>query len=255
MKKLEPVVINKFGEKLDTWVEVPDGQVEASVVMVHGFGTSKHETAHYFDDISMALVSNNFRVIRFDLSGYGNSEGKQEDACYSKHIGDLSCIIDYVKSQYSEPINIFAQSMGCFVTSLTNPAGITKTLMTGIPNSNPQVIIDRVSERFGARPGAILSYEGISLLPRSTGAVQKIGSNFWKDIRNLKPVSAVEKFSNNTNLLIIHWENDEILGTDYLDEYDKLPHVNAMWLPGDHSVTKKEDRDNLIKVMLDFFAK
>lgn len=254
MKKIEPIINNKFGEKLDTWVENPDGLVKANIIMVHGFGTNKHETAKYFDDISSALVDSNFRVIRFDLSGYGNSEGKQEEACYSKHTGDLSCIIDYVKTEFAEPVYIFAQSMGCFVTALTAPAGISKTLMTGIPNSDPQIIIDRVSERFGTRPGATLDYESISLLPRSTGKIQKIGPNFWRDIRDLKPIEAIEKYSKSTNLLIIHWNNDEILGTDRLEEYDKLPTVTAKWLSGDHSVTKKEDRDNLIKVMLDFFA-
>lgn len=253
MKKIEPVIKNKFSEKLDTWVEIPDGIVKANVVMVHGFGTSKHETAHYFDDISIALINSNFRVIRFDLSGYGNSEGKQEDACYSKHIGDLSCIVEYVKKEFVEPIYIFAQSMGCFVTALAAPSGITKTLMTGLPNTDPQIIIDRVSARFGSRPGAILNYDGISLLPRSTGQVQKIGSSFWRDLRSLKPAQTIKKYSKTTNLLIIHWNNDEILGTDYLEEYDKLPTLTAKWLPGDHAVTKKEDRDNLIQIMLDFY--
>lgn len=253
MQKLEPVIKNKFGEKLDTWVEYPEGLVKATIIMVHGFGTSKHETAGYFDDVAVALVNDNFRVVRFDFSGYGNSEGKQEDACYSKQIGDLQAIIEYVQSNYPEQINIFAQSMGCFVTSLTAPSGITKTVMTGLPNSNTQVIIERVTQRFGSRPGAKLNLEGISELPRSTGKVQKIGARFWQDIRYLDPIKEVNNFSQKTKLLVVHWESDEIIGKDYLSEYDAIPTLKSLWLPGDHSVTKKEDRQNFIEIMLEFY--
>lgn len=254
MKKYEPIIKNNLGEKLDTWVEEPIGDVKASVVMVHGFGTSKHETAEYFDDISLALTNHNFRVVRFDLSGYGNSEGREEDACYSKHVLDLKCILNWVKSNFKSPIYIFAQSMGCWVTSLANPDGISKTIMTGVPNSNPEIVVTRVKDRFGSRPGAILNLDGVSLLPRSTGKIQKIGSQFWLDIKNIKPAKIVEDYSKKTELLIVHWESDEIIGKDYLDEYDKISSLKSIWLPGDHSVTKPSDRQNFIQKMLSFYG-
>lgn len=253
MKNTEPIIRNTHNEKLDTWVEEFTGAIKATVVMVHGFGTSKHETAGYFDDISSALVNENFRVVRFDLSGYGNSEGREEDACYSKHVLDLKCVLAWVKSNYQTPIFIFAQSMGCWVTALSNPDGITKTIMTGVPNSNPEIVVTRVKERFGSRPGAILDLDGVSLLPRSTGKIQKIGSQFWSDIKNIKPAKIVEDYSKKTELLIVHWESDEIIGKDYLDEYDQTSTLTSTWLPGDHSVTKPEDRKNFIKKMLEFY--
>ena len=246
MNKAEPVITNKYGEKLDTWVEELTGAIKATVVMVHGFGTSKHETAGYFDDISSALVEDNFRVVRFDLSGYGNSQGREEDACYSKHVLDLQTILTWVKSNYKTPLFIFAQSMGCWVTALANPDGITKTIMTGTPNTYTDIVITRVKERFGSRPGAVLDMDGISLLPRSTGKIQKIGSQFWLDIKNLKPAEIVAEFSKKTQLLVVHWESDEIIGKDYLDEYDQISTLKSIWLPGDHCVTKTEDLQNFI---------
>jgi len=253
MLKLEQTIINKFGEKLDTWIESGEGEIKANVIMVHGFGTSKHETAGYFDDISNVLVNDNFRVIRFDFSGYGNSEGKQEEVCYSKQILDLQAIHDYVSSTFSESIYMFSQSMGTWVTALYSPNNIIKTIFTGIPNSNTQVVIDRVVERFGTRPGAKLNMEGVSLLPRSTGKIQKIGNCFWDDIKKLDPVKIVTKYSQKTNLLLVHWESDEIIGRDYLAEYDSIPTLKNIWLPGDHSVTNSQDRQNFIKIMLEFY--
>lgn len=255
MSKTEPVITNNSGEKLDTWIEESSESIKATVVMVHGFGTSKHETAGYFDDVSEALVNDNYRVVRFDLSGYGNSQGLEEDACYTKHVCDVHAVIDWVKSNYKTPVYIFAQSMGCWVTALANPDGIMKTIMTGTPNTNTDVVIARVKERFGSRPGATLDMDGISLLPRSTGKIQKIGSQFWIDIKNLQPVKIVSDYSKKTKLMIIHWESDEIIGKDYLDEYDQIPTLTSVWLPGDHSVTNKDDRQNFIKKMLEFYNK
>ncbi|MBP9702855.1 alpha/beta fold hydrolase [Candidatus Woesebacteria bacterium] len=255
MKKTEPVIKNKLGEKLDTWVETPDCDIVGTVVMVHGFGTNKYETAGYFDDISQALTDNSYRVVRFDLSGYGLSEGKQEDACYSKHQLDLKCIIDYIQSTFEGPVNIFAQSMGCFVTALSMPANINKTIMTGLPNADPQIIIDRVTARFGSRPGAKLDMSGISLMPRSTGAIQSIGPAFWRDLRALKPVSIISEYSKITKLLVVSWNNDEILGTETLDQYDAISDLTHIWLDGDHAVAKPLDRQNFIKVMLDYYNK
>lgn len=255
MQKLEPFIKNKSNEKLDTWVEIPDGKVKATVIMVHGFGTNKHETAVYFDDVSTSLVDNNFRVVRFDFSGYGKSEGKQEDACYSKHIVDLHTIIDHIKSNYPDPIHIFSQSMGCFVTALASPSNIAKTIMTGLPNADTQMIIDRVVERFGTRPGAKLDLGGVSLLPRSTGKIQKIGAQFWRDIKDLDPTKITSDYSKKTELLVVHWDNDEIIGKESLEQYDAIPSVKALWLPGNHSVTDPADRQNFIKIMLDFYNK
>lgn len=255
MNKTEPVITNNSGEKLDTWVEESSTSIKATVVMVHGFGTSKHETAGYFDDISEALVNDNYRVVRFDLSGYGNSQGREEDACYSKHVHDLHSVLDWVKSNYQAPVYIFAQSMGCWVTALSTPDGITKTIMTGTPNTNTDVVITRVKERFGSRPGAVLEMDGVSLLPRSTGKIQKIGSQFWIDIKNLQPVKIVSDYSIKTKLMVVHWESDEIIGKDYLDGYDQIPTLTSVWLPGDHSVTNKDDRQNFIKKMLEFYNK
>lgn len=253
MIKTEPVIKNKYGEKLDTWVETPNGAIKATVVMVHGFGTNKHETAGYFDDISHALTEDSFRVVRFDFSGYGKSEGRQEDACYSKHVGDLNTILDYVKTSFSDQIFIFSQSMGTWVTALTSPMQIAKTIFTGIPNSKSQVIINRFIERFSNRPGAVFDINGVSLLPRSTGKVQKIGPRFWEDIQDLNPLKIVTSYSQKTQLLIVHWENDEIIGKDYLSEYDVIPTLKSIWLSGDHSVTDQVDRQNFIKIMLKFY--
>lgn len=254
MSKQMIKITNPTNEKNDTWIESNgDQKVLATVILVHGFGTDKHETAGYFDDITHALVSNSYRVIRFDFTGYGLSEGVQREACYAKQVGDLQAVIQYAKSSFTEDFYLLAHSMGCFITAMTSPEGIKKTIMTGIPNADTSLIIARVSERFGSRPGAKLDLSGISLLPRSTGKIQEIGPKFWSDIKNFDPVKAVRSYAKKTQLLLVSWESDEIIGTATLEQYDAISGVTHLYLPGDHSLTQADDRQNFINRMLEYY--
>jgi len=247
-----PSIFNSHYEKLDSLVEGND-KSPITIVMVHGLGTDKHETAGLFDDIAIALI-NKYRVLRFDFSGFGKSEGKMEDFDYIKHANDLKSVLSFVKKTYDQTVYIIAQSMGCFVTSLLNPQGVTKTVFMGIPNSNTEYIIDRFTKRFTAKPGGIVNFEGISLVPRSTGVIQRIGPTFWKILREFKPIQAVGEFSKHTNLLIIHPKQDDVVGTELFEGYAAIPNISIEHINGDHSFKKPEDRSILIERIKQFFS-
>lgn len=110
---------NLTGEKLDVLIE-GNLQAKTTVIFVHGFAVDKHETAVYFDDL-VIVFGNNYRIIRFDFSGCGESEGNLEEKDYEKWADDLKIVVDYVKKTYKGSLYIFAQSMGCFVIALANP--------------------------------------------------------------------------------------------------------------------------------------
>lgn len=249
MQKLK--LKNKHQEKLDVWVE-GNSKAQTTIIFVHGFATDKHETADYFDDLSKAL-GKQFKIVRFDLSGCGKSEGKTEDINYQKHAQDLNSVLEFVRNSYFGKVYIFAQSMGCYVTSLLNPDGINKTIFTGLPNSNTRFLAERLKKRFGGRPGAIIDREGISVFPRSTGKLQRIGPSFWQYLSNLNPLKKVEQYSKKTNLLVIYGNQDEILENQYLKEYEGIPGVRVEWINGNHSFTDKKERNNLIKLVQSFF--
>ncbi len=243
---------NKFGEELDTLVEGKDS-ADTTVVFVHGFGTQKDESYGYFVDIAKSL-HNNYRTVRFDFSGYGKSGGKQEDANYQKHADDLQIILDWAKKTFSDKIYIIAQSMGCFVTALLSPDQVEKTVFTSIPNTNVEYIVERFKQRFMTRPGGKFDEKGISILPRSTGELQKVGPSFWKVLREFNPVDSVSQLAKKTNLLILKPLQDDVVGNEFFEEYKKIPGLQYVELDGNHGFRKKEDRDLLIQKMKSFFA-
>lgn len=252
MNIIKTKIPNLQNESLDIWVEGNE-RSKMTVIFVHGFAVDKHETKGFFDDLAKE-ISENLRIVRFDFSGCGESQGNLEEKDFEKWSEDLKFVIEFVKKNYKGSLNIFAQSMGCFITALANPTGIKKTVFIGIPNNNTQFIIDKISQRMISRPGGRINYDGISYFPRSTGKIQKIGPDFWRVLKDFNPYKKVEKFSKKTRLIIFHPKQDEIVGSEFLEEYSMIPGVKIEWVDGNHSFTKKEDRKNLILRIKDYFG-
>lgn len=246
-----PIIINVYGERLDTLVEGPD-TASRTIIFVHGFGTDKHETHRFFDDLSLGL-QRNFRVVRFDLSGCGKSDGRLEEKDFETWGQDLKTVITHTRNKYQGTIHIFAQSMGGFVVAMACPEGVAKTVFTGLPNSNTNFVIEKLVHRFQSRLNATIDFGGISIIPRSSGRNQMIGPTFWRVLRLFNPAYAVKKFSEKTKLLIIHPKDDEIVGHEYLSQYAKIPGVVVKWLNGNHGFQNIEDRNVLIKTIESFY--
>lgn len=247
-----PTIINPYGERLDTLIEERD-KAQATIIFVHGFGTDKHESHQYFDDLSFGLQKN-FRVVRFDLSGCGQSDGRLEEKDFEKWAQDLKTVVNFIKNKYPSKTYILSQSMGCFVTAMANPENIEKAVFTGLPNSNTNYIIERLVHRFQSRNEASIDFEGISIIPRSTGKNQLIGPSFWRVLRLFNPVFAITKFSQKAKILIIHPKDDEIVGHEFLSQYAKIPGVTIKWLNGNHGFQNAEDRNVLLKTIEEFFT-
>lgn len=237
-------ITNKSLEKLDVLVEGNE-QSKITVVMVHGFGTDKHDTAGLFDDINLSLIKR-FRIVRLDFSGCGQSEGKFEEKDCEKWASDLDCVLNFVKTNYSGNIYIIAMSMGTFITALLSPKNILKTIFISMPGGSPNFIIERMQASFLKRKGANFNEKGISILPRSWGICQKIGSSFWKILRNLKPKKLVSELAKKTKLIIFVPLKDEVFGNENIDNYKKIKELKIIQIRGNHSFKNLEERKKLI---------
>ncbi|HLL61016.1 MAG TPA: alpha/beta fold hydrolase [Candidatus Nitrosocosmicus sp.] len=243
---------NAQGEELDVLVE-GNKYSEITVVLVHGFGTDKNESSQYFVDISQHL-SHDFRIVRFDFTGYGKSDGIQEEGNFIKHADDLNCIVQWVQTTYPGEVYMIAHSLGCFVATLSSPENISKCVFTGIPNANIQIMINKIRERILLKGGSV-NEEGISIYPRSNGEIQRIGPSFWRIFTDLKPVQLIDSFSKKTSLLILKPLQDEITGNEYFEEYKNIKSLTFMEINGDHTFTKNDSRLQLLNHIKNFFSK
>lgn len=241
-------IANSSGEKLDVLIE-DKKDADITLMLAHGFGADKHESFHLFDDFSKAL-SPHFRILRFDFSGYGQSEGKQEEVDYQKHAQDLKAVLNYVQKTYPGQIYLYAHSMGCFVTALLNPSGIQKTIF-GAPPSIATDTINIVKNRILAKKGEY-NPQGISIYPRSSGSSQKIGPTFWSVLKDFDAPKLIDNFAKNTNLLVLKPMQDDVTGNDNYDYYQKISGLTYQPINGNHSFTKPEDRKVFFKKIKEF---
>ena len=241
---------NNQNERLDVLIE-GNIQCDSLVLFVHGFGTDKHETGGLFDDIALSLGREHMTV-RFDFSGYGKSEGKQEESTYRKQADDLHSIIAYAR-EYKKRLSILAFSMGCFSTCLLSPEGIDKTMLVSIPGSDIKNVKTRLINKIRSLPEGMVDESGISLYPRSGGGITRIGPNFWKELDNFRPVESVSEYSKKTRLGIIHPLQDVIVGEKGMSNYTHITTLEYMNLSGDHAFTNPSDREILVERITLFF--
>lgn len=85
-------ILNQENEKIFVEVYEPTS-IKSTIVFCHGItGCRKGRTPQddYFQKFAAHLCENNYKVILFDFSGHGDSEGRSEDVCLSKSVDELA---------------------------------------------------------------------------------------------------------------------------------------------------------------------
>jgi alpha/beta superfamily hydrolase len=244
---------NIFGEELDVLIE-GNKKSKAVVIFVHGYGTDKNEGFASFLDASNYLKKD-FLIIRFDLSGYGESQGKEQEFQFQKAAGDVDSIIRFARKKYKDKdICISAHSLGCFVVALLSPFGIKKTIFTSIANSNTKFIISELKKRIKSKGGKI-NENGFTIYPRTSGKIQIIGKDFWRTLRAFNPCEFIKELGDKTDLIIFKPKQDEVLKNKYFKEYKAIKNIKYVEINGNHNFRDKKDRLNLFKEIRKFLLK
>ncbi|MDE3740781.1 bifunctional alpha/beta hydrolase/OsmC family protein [Maribacter polysaccharolyticus] len=102
---------NKEGETLVGRLELPVSQrAHNFAIFAHCFTCSKNLTA--IRNISKALTSNGFGVLRFDFTGLGESEGDFADSNFSGNVQDLIAASDHLTANHQAPTLLIGHSLG-----------------------------------------------------------------------------------------------------------------------------------------------
>ncbi len=221
------------------------------VVFVHGYGTDKDEGFASFLDLANYL-QDEFLLLRFDLSGYGKSEGEDYEFSFHKATADVDSVIRYVRREYPrKEINIVAHSMGTFVTMLLSPCEVRKVVFTSIVNSNVEFVSKWLEKRILSKGGKVDKH-GISRYPRTKGGVQRIGRDFWRTLENFDPVWYLEELRRKTDLIVFKPKNDDVLPNKYFEVYKRILGDRYVEVVGDHNFKDPQDRLALFKGIKNF---
>ncbi len=102
---------NQEGQDLVGRLELPaDRHPHNYALFAHCFTCNKNLIA--VKNISKALTSNGFAVLRFDFTGLGESEGDFSDTNFSGNVADLVAAADYLREAHEAPTLLIGHSLG-----------------------------------------------------------------------------------------------------------------------------------------------
>ena len=228
--------VNKEGQTLSGRLELPTNQHPHNfAVFAHCFTCTKNLSA--VKNISRALTSKGFGVLRFDFTGLGDSDGDFSDTNFSGNVDDLIAASDYLSSQYEPPTLLVGHSLGgaavIFAASQLDSVKAVATI--GAP-SNPK----HVKHLFKSNLEEINS-SGVAKVNLS-GRDFTIKKQFLDDLEN-QPLPDVAKNLRKA-LLVMHSPQDTTVGIENAEDIYKAAHHPKSFVSldgADHLLMDKKD--------------
>jgi alpha-beta hydrolase superfamily lysophospholipase len=99
---------NRYGERLK-WIIHRTTSLDL-VIVAHGFASTKENAL--IVSVCDAIQGIGVNALRFDFSGYGESEGKPEDSSFIKRSEDLNSVVSHFKARGYRIRSVISHSAG-----------------------------------------------------------------------------------------------------------------------------------------------
>ncbi|WP_108803691.1 bifunctional alpha/beta hydrolase/OsmC family protein [Aquimarina sp. Aq107] len=227
---------NAEGQILSGRLELPaDQHPHNFALFAHCFTCNKNLGA--VRNISRALTSQGFGVLRFDFTGLGESEGDFADTNFSGNVEDLIAAADFLAKEYQAPSLLIGHSLGgaAAIFAATKINSINAVATVGAPSdpTHVQHLLKSGLPEIEANGKAVVNLSGRDFT---------IKKQFLEDLEN-KSLPLVAKNLNKA-LLVLHSPQDTTVGIKNAEEiYHAAKHPKSfVTLDGaDHLLMRKED--------------
>ena len=98
------------GDALAGLLESPDAEPVGTALFAHCFTCGKDVAAA--SRIARAMVARGYRVLRFDFTGLGNSDGDFANTHFSSNVADLVAAADHLRGRGTAPDLLIGHSLG-----------------------------------------------------------------------------------------------------------------------------------------------
>lgn len=253
----EKVILNENGEKLFVETYIPD-EIKSAIIFCHGItgcrkGRIKEDS--YFQELAKKLMAKNYKVVLFDFSGHGDSEGNDYDVCLSKSTKELEIVfreeignienVSFLAFSYGAAVlcNFLSQNVSVRPKSIVLYSPCLYPLESCFLNSDSifgkDIVKDYESGQLKEKGYSIVGAKGF-----------RFGIKMIDECRNFEP-TYLKKFSN--NILVLSGAQDVILNTKYNDEFCCDNNISNIYLETSHSLY--EDIESAFKYTIEFFDK
>ncbi|OUS14569.1 osmotically inducible protein C [Nonlabens dokdonensis] len=227
---------NANGYDLSGRMELPaDRQPHNYAIFAHCFTCSKNFSAT--KNITRALTTSGYGVLRFDFTGLGDSDGDFADTNFSGNVEDLLAAIDYLKDNYKAPSLLMGHSLGgaAVIFASAKASSIKAVATIGAPSDTKHV-----RHLFGDQVDAII--ENGEATVQLSGRPFKIKEQFLRNINEQEVTKTLKELRK--PILIAHSPQDTTVGIQHAEKlYHAAIHPKSfVSLDGaDHLLLDKED--------------
>ncbi|KAA3622974.1 MAG: OsmC family protein [Flavobacterium sp.] len=241
---------NESGQKLSGRLELPADQLPHNfAIFAHCFTCNKNLAA--VRNISRALSSAGFGVLRFDFTGLGESGGDFENSNFSGNVNDLVAASRYLAENYEAPTLIVGHSLGgaAAIFAAAEIDSIKAVATVGAP-SNPEHVTQLLKSSIEE-----IEKDGKAVVNLS-GRDFTIKKQFLDDLRS----NSLPEVAKNLRkaLLVMHSPQDSTVGIKNAEEiYIAARHPKSfVSLDGaDHLLMRAEDSEYAGKVIAGWAAR
>lgn len=235
---------NQEGQNLSGRLELPADQYPHHFVLfAHCFTCNKNLGA--VRNISRALTSEGYGVLRFDFTGLGESEGDFEDSNFSGNVNDLIAASDYLAANYQAPGLLIGHSLGgaAAIFAAAEIDSVKAVVTIGAP-SNPEHVTHLLKsnlDEIKASGQAVVNLSGRDFT---------IKKQFLDDLESKSLPEVAQNLRK--AILVMHSPQDDTVGIKNAEEiYIAARHPKSfITLDGaDHLLMRKEDSIYVGKVI------
>jgi putative redox protein len=198
----------------------------------------------------LALVEEGFKVLRFDFSGNGQSEGNFSESIYSKQVGDIKTAASFMSAQGVSWIGVAGHSMGAMVA-----------LLAASEMDSIKAICTLAAKASALQSFHFLSEDQIQALRRtgrvnfiSRGRTLEFTEAFFADAAKYDLSSIMTSLPQ--PLMVVHGDMDEIIPVENayrLLQYKKV-NTELVIIPGaDHMFSQDEHRQEVAQRVAQWF--
>ena len=248
------------GHQLAGIIDLPEEtENPPALVFSHCFTCNKDLKA--IARISRGLAENGIAVLRYDMTGLGNSDGDFSRTNFSTNLADLTAAIDYARSKFVGPISLLGHSFG----------GAVSMAYAGLHATEPKLasLITLAAPSNTEHLAALLASMDPAIENSGSGTVT-IGGLPWKieqqmldDFRQHELAALIRKIRVAT--LLLHSPADETLSYDHAlrimgliqQSLDTETQASLVTLPGsDHLLsTNPADIEFVVQIVAAFIRR
>lgn len=249
-------IINRFNEKLEALIRIPNGDAKRpAVLLVGGFGSTLHEDYNSYDELASQLADAGFVTLQFTFAGKGNSEGNYEEMSLARQGAQIKDVLAWLKIQPQvnpSRIGVFALSFGVASTLSADISSVKSTCLLG-GVYYPSKMREAFKQSKGYNP------TGISVRKHTNGTTSRVGPQFWKAINKFNTEKACKALT--MPVYILHGDHDNKISVEDVHKaFEFFPSPKKqikIYHGGDHPMVQVPRllREEFLQDVVAWFAK